>query len=109
MKRAVVFAFATVLALGSLDLALAAPAVKARPVVPLPTIGMSRQGGAPIQTVSRGLRPDTQRPLDLKGLATPLEAKRLLPQRAQVLALRHRVVQRFRGSGRGARLAMELP
>lgn len=109
MKRAVLFAFVTVLALGSWDMAMAKPAVKARPVVPVPVIGISRQGGAPIRTVSRGLRTPSGRPLDVAGLSAPVTAQRLLPQRAQVLALRHRATQRYHGRGRGARLAMELP
>jgi hypothetical protein len=107
MIRAVVFAFATVLALGSLDMAMAAPAVKGRPVVPVPGIGVSRKGGAPIRTVSRGLRtPPTP---SLEGVSAPVPPDRLSPQRDQVLALRHRVKQRYKGRGRGARLAVELP
>jgi hypothetical protein len=110
MKRAIPIFFSIVLALGSMDVAMAAPALKkARHLVPVPAIGLSRQGGAPIQTVSRGLRPDDRSALPLPNLATTVAADRLAPQRAQVLALRHRVALRYRGRGRGARLATELP
>jgi hypothetical protein len=110
MKRAIPIFFGIVLALGSMDVAMAAPALKkARPLVPVPAIGLSRLGGAPIQPVSRGLRPDDRAPLALPHLATGVPVDRLAPQRAQVLALRHRVAQRYRGRGRGARLGSELP
>jgi hypothetical protein len=109
MKRAVVFAFVTVLAAGTLDVAMAAPAVKARPVVPVPSIGISRKGGAPVLPVSRGLRSVPQRAAAPAGISSPVPAHRLQPQRAQVLGLRHRVALRYKGHGRGARLAIELP
>lgn len=109
MKRVLAFACVAVLALGSWASALAKPLPTARHLVPVPPIGLSRRGGAPIQTVSRGARPDPRRLPDLTPLASPLPTRHLLPQRAQVLALRHRVRQRYHGRGRGARLAIELP
>ncbi|MBC7542300.1 MAG: hypothetical protein H7338_06180 [Candidatus Sericytochromatia bacterium] len=96
-----------------------APILAASPLVAVPAIGHSRQGGAPVQAVSRGA---SRTPIDVSHLSqlfslpgglpclpASVDMDGTAPQRSQVLALRQRIKTRYRGQGRGARLAIEIP
>jgi hypothetical protein len=92
-------------------------------VVPLPSVPMSRLGGFASRFVSRGAQRTplatsrgergaegrTSVPVSRGQRGHDMAPESPAPQRIQVLALRHRIKTRYKGHGKGARLAMEIP